>query len=214
MVVRSLDKKKDVFRPKEKNEEALSPEVPYLSAIGALMYLVNNTGPDIAFSVNLLARHSSAPTRRHWYGVKHIFRYLRSTTNMGLFYSNKSKAVLTGYGDAGYLSHPDKAQSQTGYLFTYGDTAISWRSVKQSLLATSSNHAEILAIHEDSRECLWLRSICQHIRESCGMNYDRKISTIMFEDNTACMEQLKKGYIKYDNTKHVSPSFASHMIFK
>ncbi|KAL8095736.1 hypothetical protein AgCh_036931 [Apium graveolens] len=67
MVVRSLDKKKDVFRPKEKNEEILGPEVPYLSAIGALMYLANNTRPNIAFSVNLLARHSNAPTRRHWH---------------------------------------------------------------------------------------------------------------------------------------------------
>ncbi|KAL8124885.1 hypothetical protein AgCh_012520 [Apium graveolens] len=199
MVVRSLDKKKDVFRPKEENEEILGPEVPYLSAIGALMYLANNTRPDITFSVNLLARHSNAPTWRHWYGVKHIFRYLRGTTDMGLFYSNKSKAVLTGYADAGYLSDPDKARSQTGYLFTYGDTTISWRSVKQSLVATSSNHAEILTIHEASRECVWLRSICQHIRESCGMHHDMT-PTVVFEDNAACIEQLKKGYIKGGQT--------------
>ena len=89
------------------------------------MYLANNTRPDIAFSVNLLARHSSTPTRRHWYEVKHILRYLQGIIDMGLFYSNKSKALLTGYADAGYLSDPDKARSQTGYLFTYGETAIS-----------------------------------------------------------------------------------------
>ena len=65
MVVRSLDVKKDSFRPYEKDEELLGPEVPYLSAIGALMYLANYTCPDIAFFVNLLARYSSTPTRRH-----------------------------------------------------------------------------------------------------------------------------------------------------
>ena len=65
MVVRSLDVKKDPFCPCEKGEELLGPEVPYLSAIGALMYLANCIRPDIAFSVNLLARYSSAPTRRH-----------------------------------------------------------------------------------------------------------------------------------------------------
>ena len=71
MVVRSLEVTKDPFRPKEENEELLGPEVPYLSAIGALMYLANCTRPDIAFSVNLLSRYSSAPTLRRWNGVKH-----------------------------------------------------------------------------------------------------------------------------------------------
>ena len=53
MVVQSLDVKKDPFRPCEKNEELHGPEVPYLGAIGALMYLANCTCPDIAFSINI-----------------------------------------------------------------------------------------------------------------------------------------------------------------
>jgi hypothetical protein len=65
MVVRSLDMKKDPFRPRDDNKEVLGPEFPYLSAIGALMYLENCTRLDIAFAVNLLARHSAAPTKRH-----------------------------------------------------------------------------------------------------------------------------------------------------
>ena len=40
MVVRSLDVDKDPFRPKKKDEELLSPEVPYLSVIGALCILL------------------------------------------------------------------------------------------------------------------------------------------------------------------------------
>uniref|UniRef100_A0A2N9I5S5 Reverse transcriptase Ty1/copia-type domain-containing protein n=1 Tax=Fagus sylvatica TaxID=28930 RepID=A0A2N9I5S5_FAGSY len=158
MVVRSLDVKKDPFRPQEVGEETLGPEVPYLSAIGALMYLANCTRPDIAFSVNLLARYSSAPTLRHWNGVKHVLRYLRGTTDMGLFYPNKSNPQLIGYADAGYLSDPHKGRSQTGYLFTCGNTAISWRSVKQTISATSSNHSEIIAIHEANYICHLLKS--------------------------------------------------------
>jgi hypothetical protein len=61
MIVRSLDVKKNLFRPKEDDEEILGPEVSYLSAIGTLMYLTNYTRSDIAFPVNLLARYSSAP---------------------------------------------------------------------------------------------------------------------------------------------------------
>ena len=65
MVVRSLNVDKDPFHPTDENEELLGPEVSYLSAIGALMYLTNNTRHDISFAVNLLARFSSSPTQRH-----------------------------------------------------------------------------------------------------------------------------------------------------
>ena len=69
MVIRSLEVTKYPFPSKEENEELLGLEVPYLSA---LMYLANYTRPDIAFSINLLARYSSAPPKRHWNEIKHI----------------------------------------------------------------------------------------------------------------------------------------------
>ena len=132
-----------------------------------LLYLAQSTQPDISFSVNLLARFSSAPTQRHWTGVKNIMRYLRGTMDLGLFFpyrdncalvDNESRIapsyiknpcdVLIGFAHAGYLSNPHKGRSQTGYVITMGNTAISWRSTKQTLVATSSNHAEIIALHE------------------------------------------------------------------
>jgi hypothetical protein len=60
MIVHALEKDKDSFRPKQEGEEVLRAEYPYSSAIGALMYLANNTRPDITFTVNCLARHSAA----------------------------------------------------------------------------------------------------------------------------------------------------------
>ncbi|KAJ0866438.1 putative RNA-directed DNA polymerase [Helianthus annuus] len=50
MVVRPLDPHKDPYRPQKEGEEELGPEVPYLSVIGVLMYLANNTRLDIAFA--------------------------------------------------------------------------------------------------------------------------------------------------------------------
>ena len=91
MVVRLLDEKKDSFCHCEKDEELLGPEVPYLSTIGALMYLVNCICSNIAFSVNLFTRYSFTPTRRHWNGIKHILYYLCGTTDMSMFYSRESK---------------------------------------------------------------------------------------------------------------------------
>jgi len=206
MIVRTLDVDKDPFRPREENEEILGPEVPYLSAIGALMYLASHTRPD-TFSVNLLARFSSCPTRRHENGIKHLLRYLHGTKDMGIFFCNSSKEDLIGFADAGYLSDPQNGRSQTGYVFTYGGTPIYWRSMKQTIAATSSNHVEILAIHEASHECVWLRSIIHHIRGDCGILTGKEVPTVMHEDNAACISQLKKGYIKSDKIKHIVPKF-------
>ncbi|CAN6834040.1 unnamed protein product [Brassica oleracea var. botrytis] len=144
------------------------------------MYLAGHTRPYISFAVNLLSRFSSCPTQRHWNGIKHILRY---------------------------LSDPHYARSQTGYVFTHGGTAISWRSMKQTMAATSSNHAEILAMHEASCESVWMRSMTQHIRTTCGMIKGKDPPTILYEDNTACIAQLKDGYIKGDRTKHILPKF-------
>ena len=204
MIVRSLDAKKDHFRPK-KRKLSTSPEVPYLSAIGALLYLAQCTRPNITFSVNLLARFSSAPTRRHLNGVKHILRYLRGTTDLSLFYSKES--ILKGYADSRYLYYPHKARSQTRYVFTCDNTAISWRSIKQTLTATSSNHSKIIALHEASRECVWLRLVVHQIQNACGLPLITSIPTTIYEENAACIEQIKEGYIKGDRTKHISPKF-------
>lgn len=80
------------------------------------MYLANTTRPDIAFSVNLLARFSHAPTSRHWGGIKMIFRYLKGTVDMGLYYANQicHSPSLIAYADAGYLSDPHNGRSQNG----------------------------------------------------------------------------------------------------
>ena len=112
-----------------------------------------------------------------------------------------------GYSDAGYLSDPHNTRSQTGYVFLSGGTAISWRSVKQTFVATSSNHSEILALHEAGHECAWLRSLIQYIHKSCGFISNKGTPTVLFKDNAACIAQMKSGYIKGDRTKHISPKF-------
>ena len=88
MSVRLLNVDKNPFRPYENDEEFLSPKVPDLRAVEALIYPTNNTRSDIAFPISLLARFSSYPTRRHWNGVKHVLQYLQGIIDRGLFYSN------------------------------------------------------------------------------------------------------------------------------
>jgi hypothetical protein len=109
-------------------EETLGPQVAYLSATGALMYLANSTRPDIAFAVNLLARHSAAPTKRHWTEIKQILKYVNGTRDLKLFFKRGLSPNVVGYTDARYQSDPHNGRLQTGFVFLHNRTAISWTS--------------------------------------------------------------------------------------
>ena len=89
------------------------------------MYLTNNVRPNIVFSVNLLTRYGTSPTKRHWNGMKNILRYLRGTIDMRLFDLNKPNFNLVGFTYSGCLCDPHKDRSQTDYLFICGETVIS-----------------------------------------------------------------------------------------
>ena len=78
--------------------------------------------------------------------------------------------------------------------------------LKQTLVATSTNHSEIIALYEASRECVWLRRVISHIQKSCGIN-TVDTPTIIYEDNTDCVAQIQMGYVKSNITKHIAPKF-------
>jgi hypothetical protein len=168
------------------------------------MYLVNCTRPDIAFVVNLLAWHSSAPTKCHWTGVKHILRYVNGIRDLGLFFPRNPDTNMIGYIDAGYLSYPHNGWSHTGFVFLHGETAISWKSSKQILVSTSTNHSEIIALYEASCECVWLRRVINHIQQSCGIG-GIDSPTVIYEVNSICVTQMETCYIKSNITKHIPP---------
>ena len=115
--------------------------------------------------------------------------------------------TLMGYSYVGYISDPYNAKSQTGYVFLCGGTVISWRSIKQTMVTSSSNHLEIIALYEASRECVWLRPLVQHIRGLCVIVTNDISPIILYEDNAPFVTQMSNGYVKGNLTKHIAPKF-------
>jgi hypothetical protein len=68
----------------------------YQSMIGSLFYLTA-TRPDIQFSVSMCARFQASPRTSHRQAVKHIFRYLRHTPDVSLWYSTSSSLALHSF---------------------------------------------------------------------------------------------------------------------
>nr|GEW84686.1 retrovirus-related Pol polyprotein from transposon TNT 1-94 [Tanacetum cinerariifolium] len=71
----------------------------YRSKIGSLMY-VTSSRPDIMFATCMCARYQANPNKHHVSAVKRIFRYLKGTVNLGLWYPKDSGFDLTAYSDA------------------------------------------------------------------------------------------------------------------
>ncbi|GKF49725.1 retrovirus-related pol polyprotein from transposon TNT 1-94 [Tanacetum coccineum] len=97
----------------------------YRSKIGSLMYLTYSR-PDLVQAVCYCARYQARPTQKHLQEVKRIFKYLKGTINMGLWYPKDSGFELTAFADADHAECLDTRKSTSGGIQFLGDKLVSW----------------------------------------------------------------------------------------
>ncbi|GAB2269654.1 hypothetical protein Dimus_038780 [Dionaea muscipula] len=89
--------------PKTDSEKLKMESVPYLNAIGSVMYSMVSTRPDLSFSISLLSRYMSNPGPEHWNALKWLLRYLNCTASIGLLFKKwTDKLDLAGFVDADF----------------------------------------------------------------------------------------------------------------
>ncbi|GKD37672.1 hypothetical protein Tco_1257879 [Tanacetum coccineum] len=113
----------------------------YCSIIGSLMYLTSSR-PDLVQAVCYCSRYQSRPTEKHFKEVKRIFRYLKGTINMGLWYPKDSGFELTAFLDADHAECIDTHKSTSEEIQFLGDKLVTWMSKKQDCTAMSLAEAE------------------------------------------------------------------------
>jgi hypothetical protein len=133
----------------------------YQSIVGSIMYAMQGTRPDFAYTMSALSRFNANPTTTHKGAAKRALRYMRSTTDYGITYDEQQvqDLVLTGYADSDWASDKDTRKSTTGYVFMLNGGAVSWKSSQQKSTALSSTEAEYMAYTEAAKEAIWLRRI-------------------------------------------------------
>jgi hypothetical protein len=100
----------------------------------------------------------SNPGIDHWHAIERVMRYLCGTMSYGIHYSGHP-AVLEGYSDSNWISDVDELYATSGYVFTLGGGAVSWRSCKQTILTRSTMEAELTALDTATVESQWLREL-------------------------------------------------------
>ncbi len=97
-----------------------SPKVDvteYQWAVGALMYLMIATQPDLAYAVGTLGHHTSNPGEEHTRALNRVFRYLQGTKNRALTFQRgiKDGLILKGYANADWVSDKNDRKSTSRY---------------------------------------------------------------------------------------------------
>nr|GFA25164.1 uncharacterized mitochondrial protein AtMg00810-like [Tanacetum cinerariifolium] len=114
------------------------------------MYLTASR-PDIMHATCYCARYQAQPTEKHLTAVKRIFRYLKDTIYMGLWYSKDNGFELTAFLDSDHAGCLDSRKSTSwGIQFLGGDKLVSWSSKKQDCTLMSFAKTEYVSLSAHS----------------------------------------------------------------
>lgn len=184
-----------------KEGEPNQENVPYREAVGSLMFLTIVSRPDLAYAVNSVSRYLNKHDHSHWQAVKRIFRYLISTSDLGIVYrGGGSNIELTGYSDANYAQDADTRRSTTGYAFFLANGVITWSSQLQKHVTLSTTESEYVAVAAAAKEAVWLRKLISDIEDTIlsatTLHIDNQ-STIKLARNPEFHKRSKHIDIRY-----------------
>jgi len=186
----------DVFL-EEFDEGETDVEWPFRELVGSLMWLANQTRPDILNAVRAVSRFSHNPKHKHWKAARGILEYLNATSSYGVTFQRGSGLELVVYADAAYAPKETKRKSVSGGAVMCGGAAIQWISRAQKCTTLSSSEAEYVAMGEGFKEALFLRSVWRFLLPDFG---DSCIQ--VFEDNNGAI-QLAVNPVTNSNSKHI-----------
>ena len=177
--------------------ELCNEDWEYASVVGMLMFLAQNSRPDIAFATHQCARFTHAPKASHAKAVKRIVRYLKGTSDKGIIMKPSGDLGVDCYVDADFAGlygvedsqDPICAKSRTGYVITLSDCPLMWASKMQSEISVATMEAEYCALSTSIRDLIPLRRL---VREVCtallGERAQKaRMFSKVFEDNNGAL---------------------------
>jgi len=149
-----------------------------------------------------VARFQANPKESHLKSVKRIFRYLKGTSDLRLWYPKGSNFNLVGYSDADYVGYLVDRKSTTGMAHFLGSCLITWSTKKQNSVALSTAEAEYVVAGSCCTQLLWIKQQLMDSRVDVGC-------VLIFCDNTSAIN-IAKNPVQHKRTKHID--FCHHFL--
>ncbi|GJW93544.1 retrovirus-related pol polyprotein from transposon TNT 1-94 [Tanacetum coccineum] len=145
--------------------------------------------------VCLCARFQEDPKTSHLEAVKRIFRYIKGTTHLGLWYPKGSGIETIVYADSDHAGDYVDRKSTSGVCTFMGCCLTSWFSKKQTALAISTTEAEYVSARKACQQALWMKQAL--------VDYGVRLDDIpIMCDNKGAID-LSKNPVQHSRTKHI-----------
>ena len=185
----------------------------YRSLVGKLNYLEKGSRPDIAYAVHQCARFSSAPKHEHAQALRHLVRYLSTSSTMGTIIKPDITRGLEVHVDADFAGNwnpldtndVDTARSRHGYVITYANCPICWKSQLQQQITLSSTESEYTGLSYALREAIPIIELLKELKLNDFKIHQHtpKVFCKVFEDNSGAIEMAKEPKYR-PRTKHIN----------
>ncbi|GJY21277.1 copia protein [Tanacetum coccineum] len=145
--------------------------------------------------VCLCARFQEDPKTSHLEAVKRIFRYIKGTAHLGLWYPNGYGIETIMYADSDHARDYVDRKSTSAICTFMGCCLTSWFSKKQTALAISTTEAEYVIVEKACQQALWMKQAL--------VDYGISLDDIpIMYDNKGAID-LSKNIVQHSRTKHI-----------
>ena len=138
----------------------------------------------------------NAPKQSHMNAAIRVVRYVKQQPGLGVMLSAQHSGSLQAFCDADWGSCPDTRRSITGYMVTFGESLLSWKSKKQSIVSRSFPEAEYRSMASTVAEVTWLIGLFREL------DMPIVLPIAIYSDNTAAIK-IASNPVFHERTKHI-----------
>ncbi|MBW0470251.1 hypothetical protein O181_009966 [Austropuccinia psidii MF-1] len=174
------------FSPKQplpnielKSDVARQADKEYLSKVGVILYLSQETRPDVMFAINFLAHFLMATSKRHWLALRHLISYLEATIGDVLVIEpDCGRKEAETFFNANWGG--EGLRSQHGYVGLRWGVPVMWNSKCQPCIASSTFQAEYMALAFGAKNFTWVIDNFGFVLQYCVLT--------IYSDNMAAIK--------------------------
>jgi hypothetical protein len=164
-----------------------------------LLYPSTHTQPNIAYAVNCCAKYMFCPKHSHKLALKCIGRYLKQTSGM-IMNPSTDICKIDAYPDAdfaGMYGHkkpvdPSCVKSLTGFVITFTDVPILWKTQLQTETALSTMEAKIIALLACCRDLFPIINMIESMTRKVNLPIGESTMKLsVHEDNSGALVLAK-----------------------